>query len=393
MSALCVECDAPLDLPAVEDEEAVGEDTLPLEAQRTRPIQDERTLVMPPQPTPAEEPAAPAPPYPARAPSRAASPVFAGVIAALVVLAIGVPLVLLIMRIGQPPPSNAPVVADAVLDASAVAEVTREKYVQSVRELWPVLTNALDQYASAVESGDLDDVARVAGEQRMMIDRLLLDARKLRPPEALLGTHHKLLSGLERASAMLDHAVTVAANPTDEDSALRAVELIYGDCEAAQKDLALPQGAIGDLELDGAARAFVATDSLAQMAAAAREKAADEARLGGPRPVEGYGYESYDDITPEPSPSGVPEEELLPESRYRELTADDVADMTRRQLFVARMEIHARHGRVFESRPLQRYFERWSWYKPDPNYTDELLSDVERRNVDFLRGQEESAPD
>jgi hypothetical protein len=58
-----------------------------------------------------------------------------------------------------------------------------------------------------------------------------------------------------------------------------------------------------------------------------------------------------------------------------------------------RNEIFARHGRTFKDRWLQQYFNSLSWYKPDPNFKDSSLSEMERRNVATIlkyEGQAES---
>jgi Tol biopolymer transport system component len=49
-----------------------------------------------------------------------------------------------------------------------------------------------------------------------------------------------------------------------------------------------------------------------------------------------------------------------------------------------RNEIFARHGRAFKSEDLRQIFESTDWYKPDPNYSDDMLNDIERRNVQFI---------
>jgi hypothetical protein len=49
-----------------------------------------------------------------------------------------------------------------------------------------------------------------------------------------------------------------------------------------------------------------------------------------------------------------------------------------------RNEIYARHGLIFKDKWLDSYFRSMSWYRPDPNYRESKLSDVERRNVNAL---------
>jgi hypothetical protein len=51
---------------------------------------------------------------------------------------------------------------------------------------------------------------------------------------------------------------------------------------------------------------------------------------------------------------------------------------------VSRNEIFARHGREFRSEDLKQIFEATEWYKPDPNYSDDMLNDIEKKNVQFI---------
>jgi len=60
-------------------------------------------------------------------------------------------------------------------------------------------------------------------------------------------------------------------------------------------------------------------------------------------------------------------------------------------LRVLRNEMYARHGRVFKDPKLQEYFLSQSWYKPDPTFTDDMLSEIEAKNLVKIREAEESA--
>jgi hypothetical protein len=56
-----------------------------------------------------------------------------------------------------------------------------------------------------------------------------------------------------------------------------------------------------------------------------------------------------------------------------------------------RNEIYARHGRIFKDKWLQRYFASFDWYKPNPNYSDSLLTAVERQNAAAIAAYEKKA--
>lgn len=82
---------------------------------------------------------------------------------------------------------------------------------------------------------------------------------------------------------------------------------------------------------------------------------------------------------------------ILPESSSRLLTNADVAGLSLQQVNYAKNEIYARHGRLFDSRELQNYFNSQSWYSgtiAPANFSESLLSDVEKKNVTFLKDLE-----
>ena len=56
-----------------------------------------------------------------------------------------------------------------------------------------------------------------------------------------------------------------------------------------------------------------------------------------------------------------------------------------------RHEIYARRGRVFKDRWLQKYFESFAWYKPDPRFREAALSAVEKKNVQTILTYEKKA--
>lgn len=63
------------------------------------------------------------------------------------------------------------------------------------------------------------------------------------------------------------------------------------------------------------------------------------------------------------------------------LDVKQLRDMSRRDLRILRNMIFARRGRPFKSEILQEYFGRMDWYEPDPKYTDDRLTDIDRKNI------------
>lgn len=82
---------------------------------------------------------------------------------------------------------------------------------------------------------------------------------------------------------------------------------------------------------------------------------------------------------------------IIPDSGWRVLTDADVAGLTVQEVNYAKNEIYARHGRRFVSEDLQAYFDSKSWYigtvAPE-DFTEGMLSDVEKQNATFLAGVE-----
>ena len=91
-----------------------------------------------------------------------------------------------------------------------------------------------------------------------------------------------------------------------------------------------------------------------------------------------YDYNSYDSY-------------ILSDSSSRELTIADISGLSHDQLELARNEIYARHGRKFTNPTLQNYFNSQAWYtgtiEPE-DFTDDMLSDVEKSNIQFIKDHE-----
>src|ERR1044072_5046954 len=47
--------------------------------------------------------------------------------------------------------------------------------------------------------------------------------------------------------------------------------------------------------------------------------------------------------------------------------------------------IFGRHGRVFKDSDIKGYLEEQPWFKPNPDFKNSMLNDVERRNLDLIR--------
>jgi hypothetical protein len=81
---------------------------------------------------------------------------------------------------------------------------------------------------------------------------------------------------------------------------------------------------------------------------------------------------------------------------HEELSTRPVARALLEGLFLEdagqmRQEIYARHGKVFKEPWLQKYFSSFAWYKADPNFTDDALSEVEKKNIATIAAYEKRA--
>lgn len=94
-------------------------------------------------------------------------------------------------------------------------------------------------------------------------------------------------------------------------------------------------------------------------------------------------YNDYDDY--------YDDDYILPDSGTRKLTNSDLAGLDADELELARNEIYARAGRRFNTDYIQDYFDDKWWYvgtiEPEA-FTEDMLNDVEKYNVNFIRNYE-----
>src|SRR5215203_2552115 len=70
------------------------------------------------------------------------------------------------------------------------------------------------------------------------------------------------------------------------------------------------------------------------------------------------------------------------QSQVQKLTIED--------LKLLRGIVFGRHGRIFKDNDIKFYLEEQPWYKPNPDFSNSLLNDMERRNLDVIRIAEAS---
>jgi hypothetical protein len=74
----------------------------------------------------------------------------------------------------------------------------------------------------------------------------------------------------------------------------------------------------------------------------------------------------------------------------RSIKQADIGDLELYDLKLLRGIIFGRHGRVFKDVAIKKYLATQSWYKPNPEFKNSVLNDVERRNLDLIRDAEAS---
>lgn len=83
---------------------------------------------------------------------------------------------------------------------------------------------------------------------------------------------------------------------------------------------------------------------------------------------------------------------VIPVSSSILLTKDALLNMSDNELWIARNEIYARHGRGFTNGYLQGWFDACSWYektKEAGEFDDTVLSQLEKDNLDVIKEAEE----
>lgn len=80
-------------------------------------------------------------------------------------------------------------------------------------------------------------------------------------------------------------------------------------------------------------------------------------------------------------------EYIFPFSNIEYLKDYELTGLSKDELKIARNEIYARHGRMFNDANLQAYFNSCSWYTPSispENFSDSMLNNVEIANRDLI---------
>jgi hypothetical protein len=75
---------------------------------------------------------------------------------------------------------------------------------------------------------------------------------------------------------------------------------------------------------------------------------------------------------------------LLPATSQRIISDNDLQRFSKKDVQLIRNEIYARHGRPFVTPWIREYFQSKPWYRVNPRFSDNLLSDIEKTNVQVI---------
>ncbi|WP_042462048.1 YARHG domain-containing protein [Neobacillus dielmonensis] len=96
-----------------------------------------------------------------------------------------------------------------------------------------------------------------------------------------------------------------------------------------------------------------------------------------------------DDKTTEDSYQTGSSDFILPSSSRKQLQDSDLSSLTLEELGVARNEIFARHGYIFQTEKYATYFSKKTWYSPNASY-DGSLNELEKYNIQLIQSKEKS---
>ncbi len=82
---------------------------------------------------------------------------------------------------------------------------------------------------------------------------------------------------------------------------------------------------------------------------------------------------------------------VLPQSNSRYYSSSELNALSKDELRVARNEIYARHGRIFDSADLNAYFNKMPWYRgtvSSSSFSDKVFNTYEKKNIEAIQSAE-----
>jgi len=107
-----------------------------------------------------------------------------------------------------------------------------------------------------------------------------------------------------------------------------------------------------------------------------------------------------DTDAPIPSDIGIPSDNntsvsssgayngVYPQGSQRLLTLAELTGVSKSDLQIMRNEIFARHGYIFKSADMKKYFAQQNWYRPMYSDINSMLTEIEKKNVEMIKKHE-----
>ena len=83
----------------------------------------------------------------------------------------------------------------------------------------------------------------------------------------------------------------------------------------------------------------------------------------------------------------ITDDYVLPDSSSRTYSESELRELTNYELYIARNEIFARHGRMFNNEDLQAYFGSKDWYHPTvaaDDFDESVFNSSEKQNIETM---------
>src|ERR1044071_9108881 len=79
--------------------------------------------------------------------------------------------------------------------------------------------------------------------------------------------------------------------------------------------------------------------------------------------------------------------------RKKLIQDSDLEGLTEDELGFVRGVVFGKHGRIFKDWQIQEWLEDHKWYKPNKRFSNSMLNDTERKNLDIIREAESDVHD
>lgn len=206
------------------------------------------------------------------------------------------------------------------------------------------------------------------------------------PPKRNGGKIAAIIIAIVALIAIVAFAVTQFVMPATSGSTSGSATTTTSSSAATSSTSAASSTASASVSAASAsASAASASASAASASAAAATTDGTATQQAQPQPQ----AQPAPEPAPEPEPVYYNDYYVLPDSSSYYYSYGELSGMSTYDLYLARNEIYARHGRMFNRADLQDYFNSQAWYEPiyAPSQFNDMamLSDVELQNAKLMK--------